>query len=48
MTRLGRLKPEMSILEAQTVAMNILWSEDPERSPEQVATAWVEDFATLR
>ena len=42
-THLGKLKPEMSLLEAQTVAMNILWSEDCTESPEQVAAAWARD-----
>jgi hypothetical protein len=40
---LGKLKPDMSLLEAQTVAMNILWSDDCSEAPEQVATAWARD-----
>ena len=44
MTCLGQLKPDMSILEAQTVAMNILWSADTDRSPEQAAATWARDF----
>ena len=40
---LGKLKPEMSLLEAQTVAMNILWSDDCDEAPEQAAAAWARD-----
>ena len=40
---LGKLRPDMSLLEAQTVAMNILWSEDCSEAPEQVAAAWARE-----
>ena len=43
MMSLGKLKPELSVQEAQTVALNILWSEDTEEAPEQVAAAWARD-----
>ena len=42
---LGKLKPEMSLLQAQTVTMNILWSEDCTESPEQVAAEWAREPA---
>jgi len=42
---LGKLKPEMSLLEAQTVTMNILWSEDCQELPEKVAAAWAREPA---
>ena len=40
---LGKLRPDMSLLEAQTVTMNILWSEDCSEAPEQVAAAWARE-----
>jgi len=43
MTSLGKLKPELSVQEAQTVAQNILWCEDTDEVPEQVAAAWACD-----
>jgi hypothetical protein len=43
MTSIGKLKPEVSIQEAHTVALNILWSEDTDTLPEQAAAAWARD-----
>jgi hypothetical protein len=42
---IGKLKPEMSIVEAQTVVENILWSDDIDTDPEVVALAWANDLA---
>jgi hypothetical protein len=42
---LGNLRPDLSIQEAQTVALNILWSDEIDRLPEEAATAWACDFA---
>jgi len=37
---IGKLKPEISIEEAQTVALNILWSDVVDKIPEEAAEAW--------
>ena len=37
---IGKLKPDISILEAQTVAMNILWSDEVDKIPEEAAQDW--------
>ena len=37
---IGKLKPEISIEEAQTVALNILWSDTVDKVPEEAAEAW--------
>jgi hypothetical protein len=41
---IGKLKPDISLQEAQTVAMNILWSDAVDKIPEEAAADWIDGF----